>query len=223
MAEGGWLGPNAAHLCIDMQRLFSSEGPWRTPWMERVLPQVTALASAAPQRTIFTRFIPPKSADEAPGMWRAYYHKWPNVTRDVLDPSLLELVPQLKSLAPPAHVIDRPVYSAFGGGALQAYLTEHHIDTLIVTGSETDVCVLASVLAAIDRGYRVVIAEDGVCSSADETHDALMALYRSRFDVQIILAKIEAIRAAWNGDGTQAAAPLLFNVHRRPPCVPAAK
>ena len=28
------------HLCIDMQRLFSDEGPWATPWMTRVLPVV---------------------------------------------------------------------------------------------------------------------------------------------------------------------------------------
>jgi hypothetical protein len=30
----GELGPRAAHLCIDMQRLFSREGPWPTPWMD---------------------------------------------------------------------------------------------------------------------------------------------------------------------------------------------
>jgi len=199
MAEGGWLGPSAAHLCIDMQRLFSNEGPWRTPWMERVLPQVTALAEDAPARTIFTRFIPPIAADDMPGMWRAYYHKWANVTRTQLDPSLLELMPPLHALIPPAHVIDRPVYSAFWGGALRDYLSHHHVDTLILTGSETDVCVLSSVLAAIDHGYRIVLAEDGVCSSADQTHDALMQLYRSRFDVQIIVAKIDEIRAAWRG------------------------
>ena len=23
------IGPNTAHLCIDMQRLLSDEGPWR--------------------------------------------------------------------------------------------------------------------------------------------------------------------------------------------------
>ena len=34
---------------------------------------------------------------------------------------------------------------------------ERRSDTLIVTGSETDVCVLATVLAAIDCGIRVVV------------------------------------------------------------------
>lgn len=27
------------HLCLDMQRLFGRDGPWPTPWMERVLPK----------------------------------------------------------------------------------------------------------------------------------------------------------------------------------------
>ena len=38
----------------------------------------------------------------------------------------------------------------------------------IVSGSETDVCVLATVLDAVDMGYRVIIARDAVCSSSDE-------------------------------------------------------
>jgi hypothetical protein len=28
------LTPRTVHLCIDMQRIFSSDGPWATPWME---------------------------------------------------------------------------------------------------------------------------------------------------------------------------------------------
>jgi hypothetical protein len=33
----GPIGPNAAHLSVDMQRLFREDTPWQTPWMERVL------------------------------------------------------------------------------------------------------------------------------------------------------------------------------------------
>jgi nicotinamidase-related amidase len=43
------------------------------------------------------------------------------------------------------------------------------IDTLIVTGGETDVCVLATVLGGIDRGYRVVVVSDALCSSTDDS------------------------------------------------------
>jgi nicotinamidase-related amidase len=56
------------------------------------------------------------------------------------------------------------------------------------TGAETDVCVLAIILDAVDLGYRVVLAIDALCSSSDATHDALMTLYRTRFSQQIEIA-----------------------------------
>ena len=63
-------GPNAVHLCVDMQNLFTSRGPWPTPRMEKALPSVARLAAHSPERTVFTRFIPPASASGAGGMWR---------------------------------------------------------------------------------------------------------------------------------------------------------
>jgi hypothetical protein len=95
------------HLCVDLQRLFSAEGPWPTPWMHRVLPVVTALARRHPERTVFTRFIPPKRAADMPGMWQRYYTRWKAATREQLDPALLELLPPLADLCPPANVIER--------------------------------------------------------------------------------------------------------------------
>src|SRR5918995_3481060 len=95
---------SAVHLCVDMQRIFSPEGPWPTPWMERVLPVVTRIAERFPERTVFTRFVTPNSPDEATGRWRTYYERWRETTRDRLDPSLLELLPPLTRLVPPARV-----------------------------------------------------------------------------------------------------------------------
>lgn len=66
----------AVHLCLDMQCLFGPDGPWSTPWIERVLPIIVALAEHTAERTIFSRFIPPMRAETAEGMWRAYYAKW---------------------------------------------------------------------------------------------------------------------------------------------------
>ncbi len=87
------IGPNTAHLCIDMQRLFSDEGPWPMAWMPRVTPKVEQLVARAPERTIFTRFIPPEKPEYAPGRWRAYYEKWSHVTRGQLDHRLIDLLP----------------------------------------------------------------------------------------------------------------------------------
>jgi len=46
-------------------------------------------------------------------------------------------------------------------------------------------------------GYRVVLASDALCSSSDETHDALMTLYRERFSQQIETVETATILAAW--------------------------
>ena len=187
----------AVHLCIDMQRIFSREGPWSTPWMERVLPNVVDLAGCAPERTVFTRFITPQRPSDLPGTWVDYYKKWRETTRERLDPRLLNLMPELERFAPPAGVLDKRVYSAFADGRLHSELRGRGCDTLIVSGSETDVCVLASVLAAVDHGYRVILAADAVCSSSDESHDALLGLFRRRFDIPIEVADTDSIIDQW--------------------------
>jgi nicotinamidase-related amidase len=191
------VGASAVHLCIDMQRLFSPEGPWPTPWMERVLPVVAEVARHAPEKTIFTRFIPPVRPEDMPGTWRLYYEKWVETTREHLDPRLLELMPPLQQLVPPALMFDKPVYSAFAGHRLSEELQRRQVDTLIVTGSETDVCVLATVLGAVDHGFRVVLVSDGLCSSSDEGHDTLLSLYRKRFSAQIETVTSEELLATW--------------------------
>ncbi len=192
------LTDRTVHLCIDMQRIFTAEGPWPTPWMDRVLPVVAELAGRHPQRTVFTRFITPARPDEMPGTWQIYYQRWRNATRAELDPRLLELVPPLAALAPPAAVIDKTRYSGFIGSELQAHLVARSADGLIVTGSETDVCVLATVLNAVDLGWRVILVRDAVCSSSDEGHDALLEVYHRRYGQQIETADAEDILRQWS-------------------------
>jgi nicotinamidase-related amidase len=104
------LSSNAVHLCVDMQGLFGPNGIWPTPWMETVLPRVAAITKRFPERTIFTRFIPPRRPEDMPGMWRRYYEKWRQATRERIDPRLLELMPPFPDLAPPALVIDNGLF-----------------------------------------------------------------------------------------------------------------
>ena len=181
-----------------MQRIFSAEGPWATPWMERVLPVVAELAGRYPERTVFTRFITPDRADDMPGMWQRYYRRWRETTRERLDPRLLDLLPPLARLCPPAAVVDKTRYSGFAEPQLLAHLRAREADGLIITGSETDVCVLATVLGAVDLGYRVIVVRDAVCSSSDAGHDALMQLYHQRYSVQIEVADAGTILSRWS-------------------------
>ncbi|HEV7344477.1 MAG TPA: isochorismatase family cysteine hydrolase [Devosia sp.] len=183
---GELTGQNHAHLCVDMQRMFAEPTDWHAPWLVRVLPAVEAITDRCAARTIFTRFIPPASPDEASGAWRTYFRRWWPITQDNLPPELLELVPSLARYVPPARQLDKQVYSPWFKPELIKALRSTGVDTLIVTGGETDVCVATTVLGAIDHGLRVVLPTDAVFGSADETHDAMLRVFQSRFSLQLV-------------------------------------
>jgi len=71
------------------------------------------------------------------------------------------------------------------------------VDTVILTGPETDVCVLSSALGAVDHGFHVVIATDAVCSFSDAGNDALLDLFKQRFSQQIFTAETAQILEEW--------------------------
>ncbi|MDQ8029137.1 MAG: isochorismatase family cysteine hydrolase [Brevundimonas sp.] len=188
---------NAVHLCVDMQRLFVDDTPWRTPWAQRVIPLIARVCDAHADRTCFTRFIPPAAPGAAAGEWVRYWNRWVELTGDRIDPALVELAPDLQRYVPPARVFDKTVYSPWACGGLQQSLVASGIDTLVVTGGETDICVLATVLGAVDLGFRVVVVTDALCSSADSVHDAALKLYRDRFGLQIETVELDELLDGW--------------------------
>lgn len=194
----GSLGADTVHLCIDMQNLvFRPESPWRAEWAERVLPAILGMVEHAPASTVFTRFMPPAAPEDMPGAWQRYYRHWEGLTQSRIDPGLLDLVEPLRAFVPPAAVLDKPVYSPFSGHRLRELLAVRQASTLLISGAETDVCVLAATLGAVDGGFRVVLATDAICSSSDQTHDALLQFYRARLSLQVELARVEEIIDSW--------------------------
>jgi nicotinamidase-related amidase len=180
-----------------MQRMFAEQTDWHLPWMNRVRPIVQSLAERHADRTVFTRFIPAMRAGDAAGTWRRYYQRWHSMTVEQLGPEMVRLVPELEAIAPPAIVVDKLRYSPWYRSQLPALLRERRTDTLIVSGGETDVCVIATVLGAIDRGYRVIVVTDGLCSSSDAAHDAALRIYHDRFTEQVETACSETILREW--------------------------
>lgn len=181
-----------------MQRLFGPGYPWAVPWLETVLPAVEALCLAHADRTVFTRFLPAARPGEGRGTWARYYRRWASATVQEVGADAIRLVPELERFAPPARMFDKTVYSPWSEGRFDAPLAAMGVDTVVVTGGETDVCVLATALGAVDRGYRVILAADALCSSSDETHDALMQLYLRRYAEQIEVAGTQEILDQWH-------------------------
>ena len=130
-------------------------------------------------------------------MWRHYYERWDSMTIDQMGPEMIGLVPELAKFVPPARTFDKHVYSPWTGSDLHQQLRSAGIDTVIITGGETDVCVLATMLGAIDWGFRVILVTDALCSSADETHDAMMNVYMNRFGEQVETVTTETLLESW--------------------------
>jgi nicotinamidase-related amidase len=199
MADGlkSALSPQALHLCIDMQRLFAEDTAWRTPWMNRVLPKVVEICAAHPDRNWFTRFIPPASPDETEGVWREYWIKWRAMTLNQIGEEMVDLIEELRPFAARGRVFDKRLYSPWLDPELEAAIRGQGVDTLIITGAETDVCVLATVLGGVDRGLRIIVVTDALCSSSDESHDALIDLYGRRYSAQIETVDTATLLANW--------------------------
>lgn len=102
------------------------------------------------------------------------------------------IVPQL---APAAGelVVRKTVPSAFFGTSLAAWLAQRGVQTLLVAGAVTSGCVRASVVDAMQYGFRPLVVSDCVGDRAIGPHEANL------FDMQqkyaTVLTRDEALRA----------------------------
>jgi nicotinamidase-related amidase len=135
--------------------------------------------------------------DAAKGAWQNYYRRWSSVTLDAIDPAMLGLIAPLAAIAHERSIIDKQTYSIFGSEGFSERLQSASIDTLIFSGVETDVCVYASVLDAVDEGYRVILAADALASSNAQAHDVVLATLAPRLSEQIEILSTDAILKLW--------------------------
>ncbi|WP_433949032.1 cysteine hydrolase family protein [Brevundimonas diminuta] len=139
----------------------------------------------------------PRSPGDGLGAWRRYWERWASITLANLGEERVDLLTELQAFTPPARVLDKAHYSPWLDTGLATALMTGQVDTLVVTGAETDMCVLATVLGAVDLGFRVVVVSDALCSSSDQSHDALLDLYHDRFGQQIETAECDEVLEAW--------------------------
>lgn len=94
-------------------------------------------------------------------------------------------------------VVEKDAHSAFFPGRceLPERLAQRGIDTVIVTGTVTNVCVEASVRDATTLDYRVVLVADACAAGSDRDHNAtLHVVYRSYGDVRTAAEVVALIR-----------------------------
>jgi nicotinamidase-related amidase len=79
----------------------------------------------------------------------------------------------VKELAPESEdiIVPKTRYSGFYNTNLDEILKKHGIDTLIVTGLVTNICVLYTVADAVSRNYKVIVPKDCVIGLDDYGHE----------------------------------------------------
>ena len=187
----------AMHIVIDMQRLFAEHPDWVVKNIGRIRKEVTWLAEHKPGRTFWTRFVPAQNAAAAPGAWKKYYEQWPTATLDGGGADYVDLLLEHRTLAGKAGVFDKSTFSAFGNAQFGAALQAAGTATLLLSGVETDVCVWATALDAVDLGYFVVLARDALTSGTPEARQATLDILAPRFAPQDSVKNHVELEAAW--------------------------
>jgi nicotinamidase-related amidase len=90
-----------------------------------------------------------------------------------------DIIPELYPVAG-EPVIDKPGKGAFYQTDLELMLKNRGIETLLVCGVTTEVCVNTTVREANDRGYRCIVLSDCCASYFPEFHAAGLAMIKAQ-------------------------------------------
>lgn len=130
---------------------------------------------------------------------KAFIDKIPALTTLAAGSPWVDIDPRIAPL-PGEPVLKKLFASAFFGTPLQALLTAHDVDTLIVTGASTSGCVRATVVDAIQHAFRPVVPREAVGDRNPAAHEQnlfdMQAKYGDVVSLDETLAYLETINAA---------------------------
>jgi ureidoacrylate peracid hydrolase len=198
-----------ALLVVDMQRGFLEPGEAMEVAPARaIVPVLHGLLEAFRARAlpvVFTEFIyspaapllvgelHPEHRPAAPGAPRGF--GLPSSSCLEGTPSA-EVIPALAPL-PGELVVPKRWYDAFAGTPLDGALRSRGVTSLVITGTMTDICVLATVVGAFNREYRITVAADGVATLWPEIQRATLDIIGRAFGRVVPAAAIAEELSHW--------------------------
>jgi biuret amidohydrolase len=175
-----------ALVVIDMQRGFLDPGEaMEVPPAREIVPVIQRLLDVFRAKrlpVVFTEFVYSQSVPVLVGSLHPEHRPAPpGAPRGFGRPSsaCLEGTASAETVAdlaprPDEMVVRKRGYDAFSGTLLDGALRARNVTSLVVTGTMTDICVLATVTAALHRQYRVTLVEDGVATLWPEIQRAAL-------------------------------------------------
>ncbi|HUG36006.1 MAG TPA: isochorismatase family cysteine hydrolase [Candidatus Limnocylindrales bacterium] len=180
------MAGRAALLVIDMQRAFVERGEaMEVPPAREVVPRIQELVAAFREKglpVVFTEFVysedvPLLVGELHPEHRRAEPGRLTGLGRP--SSSCLEGEDNVETIAdlkprPGEPVIRKRYYDAFNGTALDGALRALGVTSLVVSGTMTDICVLATTVGGFNREYRITVVEDAVATLWPEIQRATL-------------------------------------------------
>jgi len=181
MAEVNLAAP--AVLVIDMHRGSIEEpGTVFVPAGKGILGALASFLDGARARGIPVIYVVhqtrPDGSDARSPFWMEADNiadLYPNVREQVVGSRWTELADGLE-LKEGDRLVPKKRYGAFSGNDLGFLLKNLGIETLILTGVETEICILATAFHAFNEDYRVVVASDCVAGLEPDAEKAALRI-----------------------------------------------
>ena len=128
---------------------------------------------------IFTRYILRPDYVDA-GCFARLYDGAKDAQALVAETWDVELHPELKP-QPEDYIVDKTRYSAFVNTDLEILLKGLHVDTVVICGVTTEICVESTARDAFARDYWAVLVKDAVAAVDMVRHDATLLNFEYGF------------------------------------------
>ncbi len=198
-----------ALVVVDMQRAFLDPGEaMEVPPARDIVPQIQLLLDLFRGKrlpVIFTEYtysedIPilvgllhPEHRRAAPGAPRGFGRPSSSC---LVGEANVHLVPELAP-QPGELVVTKHYYDGFNGTTLDAALRSRSVTHLVLTGTMTDICVLATVIGGMNREYRMTVVDDGTATLWPEVQRATLDIIRRAYARVLTTKQIAEEIARW--------------------------
>jgi len=182
-------GAKTALIVIDMQNVWVKAGmPAYSPYCQGIVPNINRLAAATRAAGGPVYWVRAVYGDDTPKTWSAYFDLMDGeATRTMLD-ALTEghegadLWHGL-DIQPKDETVIKRRFSAFiqGSSDLERRLRARGIDTLLITGTATNVCCESTARDAFMLNFRTTVISDANAAATDALHNASLGLLFTRF------------------------------------------